>query len=88
MAVEEIVWGMFEDGDTDVGVKGDADGLSCCGVGRELLKCVDSERKGARSDNVDEAIVVEVCGMSEDDETVMTEVEWHMVEVVVTVGTV
>ena len=45
-------------------------------------------RKGARSDNVDEVILVEVCGMSEDDETVMTDVERHMVEVVVTVGTV
>ena len=80
---------VLEDEDTDVGVKGDADGLSCCDVGKELLRnCVDSERKGARSDNVDEAIVVEVCGMSEDDETVMTDVERHMVEVVVTVGTV
>ena len=31
---------------------------------------------------------VEVCDTSEDDETVMTEVEGHMVEVMVTVGTV
>ena len=37
---------------------------------------------------MDEVIVVEVCGMAEDEETVVTEVEWHMVEVVVTVETV
>ena len=45
---------------------------------------MDIGRKGARSDRV-ELMVVEVCGMSEDDEAVVMEVELY--EAVVMVGT-
>ena len=48
---------------------------------------MDIGRKGARSDRV-ELMVLEVCGMSEDDVTVVMEEELYIVEAVVMVGTV